>query len=114
MDSCVFCRIQRGEIPCTIIKRGAHCFAFRDIHPQAPHHVLIVPTRHIASLDQLTESDQSLLGELVLLATAVARELGIAQSGYRCVWNCGADGGQSVDHVHLHLLGGRTLAWPPG
>ncbi|MFN0058205.1 MAG: histidine triad nucleotide-binding protein [Planctomycetota bacterium] len=114
MSACLLCRIERGEIPAAIVRREPRLFAFRDIHPQAPQHILIVPTKHIARLDDLSADDSALAGELVLAATSLAREQGCAASGYRLVWNCGTDGGQSVDHIHLHLLGGRRLGWPPG
>ena len=111
-DECVFCRIAAGELPVPLVAQNAHAIAFRDLHPQAPVHVLVVPRRHIASLDQATDGAE--LGALSLLAAEVARAEGIADSGYRTVVNTGADGGQSVFHLHLHLLGGRPMAWPPG
>ncbi len=111
-ESCLFCRIIRGELPVTIVAENAHAVAFRDIHPQAPVHVLVVPKRHIASLADA--SDPLELGWVALLAAAVARSEGIAAGGYRTVVNTGADGGQTVGHLHLHVLGGRQLAWPPG
>jgi histidine triad (HIT) family protein len=111
-DDCLFCRIADGSIPVQLIAENAHAVAFRDIHPQAPVHVLIVPRRHVASMAQATDGAE--LGALVLLAAEVARAEGIAESGYRAVMNTGVDGGQSVGHLHLHLLGGRSLTWPPG
>jgi histidine triad (HIT) family protein len=111
-DQCVFCRIVRGEIPAQLLANTADCIAFRDLNPQAPVHILIVPKKHIGSLDDLTEPD--IPGKMTMLAIALARQEGIATSGYRIVLNNGADGGQSVFHLHLHLLGGRQMAWPPG
>jgi histidine triad (HIT) family protein len=111
-ENCLFCRIVRKEIPATIVMENEHVVAFRDIDPKAPTHVLVVPKTHVATLDDAT--DAAMLGELLLAAAAIARAEGIVEGGYRTVVNCGADAGQSVFHVHLHLLGGRKLAWPPG
>ena len=111
-DSCLFCRIVRGDLPVTPIAQNEHAIAFRDLHPQAPVHVLIVPRRHVASLAEATDALE--LGAVALLAAEVARQEGIAASGYRTVMNTGDDGGQSVHHLHLHLLGGRAMTWPPG
>lgn len=111
-DACLFCRIIRGEIPAKIVAENAHCIAFRDINPQAPTHVVIVPREHVASLAEAT--DPALIGELALLAAEIARREGIAARGYRTVFNTNADAGQTVFHLHLHLLGGRVMAWPPG
>jgi histidine triad (HIT) family protein len=111
-DACLFCRIVRREIPATIVWEDEHSLAFRDIDPKAPTHVLVIPRTHVASLDEATDAD--LLGRLALAAAAIARTEGIAESGYRTVMNTGAAAGQTVFHVHLHLLGGRALAWPPG
>ena len=110
--NCLFCKIVRQEIPATIVLENEHVVAFRDIDPKAPTHVLVVPRAHVATLDDAT--DVRMLGELMLAAAAIARAEGIVEGGYRTVVNCGADAGQTVFHVHLHLLGGRTLAWPPG
>jgi len=112
VQSCIFCKIARGEIPSKMVVNNKEMMAFRDIAPQAPTHILIVPKKHVASLDDLTDSD--LLGRMMALAAALARQEGIAKSGYRTVINTGADGGQSVDHLHVHLLGGRKMTWPPG
>lgn len=109
---CLFCRIVRKEIPATIVLETEHVVAFRDIDPKAPTHVLVVPKVHVATLDAAT--DARMLGELQLAAAAIARTEGIVDGGYRTVINCGADAGQTVFHVHLHLLGGRRLGWPPG
>jgi histidine triad (HIT) family protein len=114
MSDCLFCRIVAGEIPADLVAEDDHWVAFRDIHPQAPTHVLIVPRRHIATLDDLGPSDASLMGALVGAAAAIARDEGLVEGGYRVAANCGAGAGQSVFHIHLHLLGGRPFAWPPG
>jgi histidine triad (HIT) family protein len=113
MSDCLFCKIVAGEIPADKIYEDGDLVAFRDIHPQAPTHVLIVPNRHIASLDEASDDDQALLGKVLLAARQLARELKI-ESGYRVVNNCGAPAGQSVFHIHFHLLGGRSMGWPPG
>ena len=110
--SCIFCRIARGEIPAQMVANSKDIIAFRDLNPQAAVHILIVPRKHVASLDDSNDSD--LLGRMMSLAAAIARQEGIAKSGYRTVINTGKDGGQSVDHLHIHLLGGRQMAWPPG
>jgi histidine triad (HIT) family protein len=111
-DQCVFCRIVRGEIPTQLLANTADCVAFRDLDPKAPVHILIIPKKHIPSLDDINEPD--IPGKLTMLAAALARQEGIATSGYRTVMNTGPEGGQSVSHLHLHLLGGRQMAWPPG
>jgi histidine triad (HIT) family protein len=111
--SCVFCKIVRGEIDATLLHRDGGLIAFRDLSPKAPFHALVVPTRHVETLDELGEGDADLLGRMLLRATALAREHGLT-AGYRLVLNCGPDGGQSVFHVHLHVLGGRRMTWPPG
>jgi histidine triad (HIT) family protein len=112
--NCLFCRIIAGEIPANKVYEDDLALAFRDINPQAPTHVLIVPKKHIASLSEISPDDQSLLGHLTLVAPKLADQLGIADSGYRTVINTGAGAGQSVWHIHIHLLGGRALSWPPG
>jgi len=109
----LFQRIADGEIPAKLIHSDEHCVAFHDIAPQAPTHVLVVPRKPIPRVGQATELDQALLGHLLLTAGKVARDLGLA-NGYRLVINHGRDGGESVPHLHVHLLGGRALAWPPG
>lgn len=111
--SCLFCKIIDGSIPSASIYSDDLCYAFADIQPQAPVHVLIVPRRHIGSVAEAANADASLLGHLMLVAAQIARDKGLAK-GYRVVANTGADGGQSVDHLHYHLLGGRSLTWPPG
>lgn len=106
---CIFCQIVSGKIPADIVYQDKEFLAFRDIHPQAPKHVLIVPKAHIASLTDLTSEQETLIGRLVLRANDIAEKEGIAKSGYRLTVNCGADGGQIVPHLHLHLFGGRRL-----
>lgn len=112
--STIFTRIINREIPAKIVYEDDLCLAFEDIAPQAPTHVLLIPKREVASLDALDDQDAALAGHLLLVARRLARELGVAESGYRLVTNIGRDGGQSVDHLHFHLLAGRALAWPPG
>ena len=112
-ESCIFCRIANGRMPSDIVERGDDLVAFRDIDPMAPTHVLIVPREHIASLNDAPD-DPGLAGRMMLMARSIARKEGIAEDGYRLVLNTGGQGGQSVDHMHLHLLGGRSLGWPPG
>lgn len=114
MGSCLFCDIAAGKIPCTEVHSDEKFLAFRDIDPKAPTHILVIPRRHIASLAELQESDSDLTGELMITAARLAASEGLEKTGYRFVINCGSDGGQTVDHLHLHLLGGRPLTWPPG
>ncbi len=114
MADTIFGRIVRGEIPCRKAHEDEHVIAFHDISPQAPVHVLVVPKVPIETLDDLGPGDAQLVGHMVLTATRIARDLGIAGDGYRLVWNCRGHGGQTVHHLHLHLLGGRPMAWPPG
>jgi histidine triad (HIT) family protein len=114
MDDCLFCGIIEGKVKGEIVYRDEAVIAFRDIRPQAPVHVLIVPRRHIAGVADLAPGDAPLVGEIFLAAAKLARDLGIADGGYRVVVNCGADAGQSVWHLHYHLLGGRSFRWPPG
>lgn len=111
-ESCLFCRIASGEVPATRVTENEHCIAFRDINPQAPLHVLVIPRQHVASLD--ATDDPELVGRMALLAAEIARVEGMADRGYRVVINTNADAGQTVFHIHLHLLGGRRLGWPPG
>jgi len=113
MADTIFGRIVRGEVPARIVHDDDRCLAFHDVAPQAPVHVLVIPRKPIASLADTTAADAELLGHLVLVATQLARTLDLAD-GYRLVVNCGRDGGQTVDHLHVHLLGGRRLGWPPG
>ena len=114
MSDCLFCKIVKGEIPAEIVAENDHALAFRDINPQAPTHILIIPRKHIATLNDLEENDAELMGEMVLAAKDLAEQEGIAESGYRTGFNCNADAGQTVWHVHLHLMGGRKFNWPPG
>lgn len=109
---CLFCRILRREIPATLVAEDAHCIAFRDINPQAPTHVLVIPREHVATLDAVT--DPALLGRVMHFAAVVARQEGIVDSGYRTVINTNAGAGQTVFHLHAHVLGGRPMTWPPG
>ena len=111
---CLFCAIIRKEIPARIVFENERLLAFRDINPQAPVHVLIVTKKHIPGLNDITGQDSVLLGEVHQLARQIAEDEGIAKSGWRLVCNCGADAGQSVEHIHFHLLGGRVMQWPPG
>jgi histidine triad (HIT) family protein len=111
--TCLFCKIIDGTIPSTAIYKDDDCYAFADIHPQAPVHVLIAPRQHIVSLAETDADDRELLGHLIWAATEIARSKGLS-NGYRVVINTGSDGGQTVDHLHVHLLGARPLSWPPG
>ena len=112
--ACLFCRIVAGEIPASKVHEDADLVAFNDINPQAPLHVLIVPKRHIATTSDLTAADEALVGKLVRAAAAIAAEKGYTERGYRTVFNCNAEAGQTVFHIHLHVLGGRVMTWPPG
>jgi histidine triad (HIT) family protein len=114
VSDCLFCKIVEGQIPASIVYEDDRVLAFNDINPQAPNHVLIVPKRHIATLNDLTAADDGLVGELVRRAAAIAGERGIAAGGFRTVFNTNREAGQTVFHIHLHLIGGRSLGWPPG
>jgi histidine triad (HIT) family protein len=115
MGDCLFCRIVAGEIPAKVAKRTADAVAFHDIDPKAPVHVLVIPSRHVAAVRGAAGPEgQAMLGRLLAFTAEVASELGLDSRGYRIVTNTGPDAGQSVDHLHLHLLGGRKLTWPPG
>lgn len=111
---CIFCKVARGEIPGDVLYEDDEVIAFRDINPQAPHHVLVIPRRHIATVNDLGDGDAAVVGQLFLAARQVAAELGVAQEGYRLVMNTNRMAGQSVYHIHLHLLAGRPMHWPPG
>ena len=113
MSDCLFCKIVEGEIPSTKVYEDDMILAFRDLEPQAPEHVLVIPKKHIASLDEVTEEDQEILGYLMCKIKDIAADLGI-ENGYRVVNNCGEDGLQTVKHIHFHLLGKRKMTWPPG
>lgn len=114
MNDCIFCRIINGQVPSQRVYEDDDVIAIRDINPQAPVHVLLMPKRHIASVLEAANGDAGLLGRIVLAAATVARQEGIAQRGFRLLTNTGPDGGQAVAHLHFHLLGGRRMAWPPG
>jgi len=114
MSECIFCKIVSGEIPAEIVFQDEICLAFKDINPAAPVHVLVIPKIHITTLNDLTGEHESITGHILTVAKNIARDLGMAENGYRVVVNCNSDGGQAVFHIHFHLLGGRQLAWPPG
>lgn len=113
-QNCLFCRMVSGEIKPDVVFQDEAVLAFRDINPQAPVHVLVIPKRHIATLNDLEPGDGDLVEKMLLAAKEVARQTGVAEAGYRTVMNCNADAGQSVFHLHLHVLGGRIMSWPPG
>ena len=113
MDTCLFCQIANRERPGKIVYEDEQSVAFEDIHPKAPIHILIVPRRHLATLLDASEADNALLGHLLSVANRIARQIGIADRGFRLVINCNSEGGQAVYHLHLHLLGGRPLGWHP-
>jgi len=114
MENCLFCRIIAGEISASVVHEGEHVVAFRDINPQAPLHLLIVPRRHIRTLNDLQPEDDQLVGSMFRAAAMLAKKNGYAERGYRALFNTNADAGQTVFHIHLHLLAGRALHWPPG
>lgn len=114
MADCIFCKIVNGDIPCHKARETERFLAFHDINPQAPTHILIIPKEHIERTSDLRADHASLMGEMVVLATDVARQQGLDSEGYRLVLNCGENAGQEVFHIHLHLLGGRKFTWPPG
>lgn len=114
MGDCLFCRLVRKEIPASVIYEDERVLVFNDINPQAPLHALVVPKRHIATLNDLSAADDGVVGEMVRRAAAVAREQGYGDRGFRTVFNTNAEAGQTVFHIHLHLLAGRGLTWPPG
>ncbi|ODC02536.1 histidine triad nucleotide-binding protein [Terasakiispira papahanaumokuakeensis] len=111
---CIFCKIINGELPSKVVYEDDHVLAFHDLSPQAPTHVLIIPKKHISTLNDLQDEDAALVGRLQLTAARLAKEFGFAEDGYRVVMNCNEAGGQTVWHIHMHLLGGRALTWPPG
>ena len=113
-QDCLFCRIIDGDLPADIVYENDSLVAFRDINPIAPTHILLIPRRHITTMNDLQDGDASLVGELFLAAARLAAEEGLAEDGYRVVMNCKEAAGQSVFHIHLHLMGGRTMTWPPG
>ncbi|RUR07939.1 histidine triad nucleotide-binding protein [Legionella sp. km772] len=111
---CLFCKIAQGKIPASVIFEDADIMAFRDIKPQAPTHLLVIPKRHIATLNDVQNNDASLLGSMILCAKQLAKAEGLSEQGYRLVFNINSGGGQEVYHIHLHVLGGRQMTWPPG
>ena len=113
-DNCLFCKILAGDIPADIVYESESVIAFRDINPQAPTHVLVIPRRHIATINDISADDTALVGSLYTAAAEIAAAEGIADDGYRAVMNCNEGAGQTVFHIHLHVLGGRPLGWPPG
>ena len=113
-QDCIFCKIAAGEFNTKFVFENDELVAFRDIRPQAPVHILIIPRRHIDRINQLTDSNVELVGKMVLVANQLAKNENISDSGYRLVFNCGRDSGQEVEHIHLHLFGGRKMSWPPG
>lgn len=114
MSDCLFCKILDGEIPCDKVYENEYVIAFRDVNPQAPTHVLVIPREHISTVNDLTDDNKNIVGEMMLAAQQVAKLEGIDESGYRLIMNCNEGAGQTVFHIHLHVLGGRALHWPPG
>lgn len=114
MADCIFCKIINKEIPATIVYEDDKILAFEDINPQAPHHVLVIPREHIPTTNDLTPENSSLIGDMAYRAAQIAKERSLDQEGYRLVMNCQENAGQSVFHIHMHMLGGRSLQWPPG
>ena len=112
--SCLFCKIVEGEIPAEVVYNDDEIMAFSDIAPRAPTHILIIPKKHIATINDVSDEDAPLLGKLILTAKNIAKQNGLSEPGYRLVFNVNSQGGQEVYHIHLHLLGGRQLTWPPG
>lgn len=112
--SCLFCKIASGQLDTKLIYQDEHYVAFNDIAPQAPHHILIIPRKHIATINDITQEDHALIGNMMLIAKKIAHDLNIAEPGYRVLMNCNKNGGQAVYHIHFHLLGGRQMGWPPG
>jgi histidine triad (HIT) family protein len=113
-DDCIFCKISRHEIPASIVAESATLVAFHDVNPMAPTHILVVPKEHVASVNDLDGTHASLVGDMVLMAKDLAKEQGVDVDGFRLVLNTGPQAGQSVFHIHMHLLGGRVMGWPPG
>ena len=114
MSDCLFCKILDGEIPCDKVFENDEVIAFRDVNPQAPTHILVIPRKHISTVNDLTVDDKNIVAEMILSAQMVAKQEGIEDSGYRLVMNCNEGAGQTVFHIHLHILGGRGMNWPPG
>ena len=113
-EECIFCKIATGDIPCKEVYSDQDLIAFRDIAPAAPTHILVIPKKHIPSVAHATQEDEALMGRLVMKANKIAQSEGLHTSGFRYVINTGTDGGQTVSHLHLHILGGRAMTWPPG
>lgn len=114
MDNCLFCKIINGEITATKIYENEHIIAFNDIDPKAPVHILVIPKKHIRSINELNSSDINLAGEIILAAKKIAKDQGVDSKGFRVVFNTNDDGGQTVYHIHMHIMGGRQMQWPPG
>lgn len=114
MEDCLFCKIVEKQIPSEIVFENDKVLAFKDVDPQAPNHILIIPKEHIATINDLEETHKELIGEIFLTAKHLAKEMNIAEDGYRTVFNCNKNGGQLIYHIHLHLLSGRQMKWPPG
>ncbi len=114
MSDCIFCKIISGDIPADILYQNDNVLAFRDLSPQAPVHFLVIPKKHISTINDIQTEDAALIGELFLAAKTVAKQEDMDDTGYRCVMNCNDDGGQTVHHIHLHVLGKRQMSWPPG
>ena len=114
MENCLFCKIIKGEIPSTKVYEDESVLAFLDIEPQAPKHIIIIPKEHISSANEITEENSAVIAKVFEAAAKIAKEQGFSEDGYRIVNNCGKDGGQTVGHIHFHLLAGRNLTWPPG
>jgi len=114
MSDCLFCKILEGEIPCDRVYENDQVIAFRDVNPQAPTHILVIPRKHISTVNDLTVDDKNIMAEMMLAAQTIAKQESIEESGYRLVMNCNEGAGQTVFHIHLHILGGRNMNWPPG
>ncbi|MEG0297855.1 MAG: histidine triad nucleotide-binding protein [Clostridium sp.] len=114
MENCLFCKIIKGDIPCSKVYEDDKVLAFNDISPEAPVHVLIIPKEHITSVNEITEENSNIISHIFTVINKIVLELDISESGYRVVNNCGEHGGQTVNHLHFHILGGRSLTWPPG
>jgi histidine triad (HIT) family protein len=114
MEDCIFCKIIKGEIPCEKVYEDDIVLSFKDISPGAPSHILIIPKKHISSLNEVTDEDSKIIAHVFIVLKEIVKKLGIDETGYRIVSNCGEQGGQTVEHIHFHVLGGRTLQWPPG
>ena len=114
MLDCIFCKILNHELTCTKVFESDQILAFNDINPKAPVHIIVIPKKHISTINDLNESDRKLMGDLIFSAKIIAEKINVKESGFRCIFNTNNDGGQSVFHIHMHLLAGRELSWPPG